>query len=186
MKNSIQLLITLITCLFTALGFSQNGNSLLWEISGNGLKEPSYIYGTIHFICEDDYSINEKVKKAVANADVFVAEWNFGNVDNLKEFQNAYKSTIPLKERLSANEYEKFVDVFNQNSKFLFEPSKSGLAALDQVSESGIAIMFTMKLCQCQIVTIDDVGLLQEAITNSIKTDGLDTVEELLTVTKKT
>lgn len=29
--------------------------SLLWEISGKGLLKPSYLFGTIHAICPDDY-----------------------------------------------------------------------------------------------------------------------------------
>jgi uncharacterized protein YbaP (TraB family) len=32
-----------------------DGKSLLWKISGMGLKAPSYLFGTIHMICPDDY-----------------------------------------------------------------------------------------------------------------------------------
>lgn len=38
-------------------GFCQNENSLLWKISGNGLKSPSYLFGTIHAIPKDDFFI---------------------------------------------------------------------------------------------------------------------------------
>ena len=31
---------------------AQNEKSLLWKISGNELKEPSYLYGTIHITCD--------------------------------------------------------------------------------------------------------------------------------------
>lgn len=34
-------------------------NALLWEISGNGLKTPSYLYGTIHIIGEDDFFLTD-------------------------------------------------------------------------------------------------------------------------------
>lgn len=30
-------------------------NSLLWRISGNGLVYPSYLFGTIHIICKEDF-----------------------------------------------------------------------------------------------------------------------------------
>ena len=33
-------------------------NSLLWEVSGNGLSKPSYVYGTIHMICAGDYFLS--------------------------------------------------------------------------------------------------------------------------------
>ena len=35
--------------------------SLLWKISGNGLKQPSYLYGTIHITCDatlDENTLN--------------------------------------------------------------------------------------------------------------------------------
>src|SRR3954464_13245812 len=37
------------------VGFSsiaQNEKSLLWKVSGNGLSQPSYLYGTIHATCD--------------------------------------------------------------------------------------------------------------------------------------
>ena len=39
-------------------------NKLLWEISGNGLAMPSYLYGTIHMIPSDDYFLTDGTKSA--------------------------------------------------------------------------------------------------------------------------
>ncbi|HET8964028.1 MAG TPA: hypothetical protein VFM99_09035, partial [Chitinophagales bacterium] len=36
-------------------------SSLLWEISGNGLTTPSYLYGTIHIISKEDFFIRKEV-----------------------------------------------------------------------------------------------------------------------------
>jgi uncharacterized protein len=36
--------------------------ALLWEISGKGLSQPSYLYGTIHAICPQDLVLTEAVK----------------------------------------------------------------------------------------------------------------------------
>jgi uncharacterized protein YbaP (TraB family) len=42
-------LAALLLCLFVLTTYGQKGNkSLLWEISGNGLKTPSYLFGTYH------------------------------------------------------------------------------------------------------------------------------------------
>ncbi len=54
--------------LFLIFGLNiQAQNSLLWKISGNGLEKPSYLYGTIHLICESDMiriaDLNELVNK---------------------------------------------------------------------------------------------------------------------------
>jgi len=40
---------------------SQTQNSLLWEISGNGLSQPSYIYGTIHQIAKSDFVVRKEI-----------------------------------------------------------------------------------------------------------------------------
>ena len=39
--------------------------SLLWEVSGKGITRPSYLYGTIHMICADDFFLADKTKKAL-------------------------------------------------------------------------------------------------------------------------
>ncbi|MFN9949230.1 MAG: TraB/GumN family protein [bacterium] len=38
-------------------------NALLWEISGNGLAQPSYLFGTIHMICKEDFVLSDIVKE---------------------------------------------------------------------------------------------------------------------------
>ncbi|MBC8172521.1 MAG: TraB/GumN family protein, partial [Chitinophagales bacterium] len=36
--------------------FARN-TSLLWEISGNGLTKPSYLFGTVHLIDKKDFHV---------------------------------------------------------------------------------------------------------------------------------
>ncbi|RPD38345.1 TraB/GumN family protein [Chitinophaga barathri] len=51
----------LILCLLLP-AFAQQ--SLLYKISGKGLKQPSYVYGTIHLICPDDFFLSAPLQKA--------------------------------------------------------------------------------------------------------------------------
>ncbi|MGE7775067.1 TraB/GumN family protein [Chitinophaga sp. NPDC101104] len=39
--------------------------TLLYRISGNGLTQPSYLYGTVHLICEQDFKMPGGLEKAV-------------------------------------------------------------------------------------------------------------------------
>ncbi|MFM9946809.1 MAG: TraB/GumN family protein [Saprospiraceae bacterium] len=43
-------------------------NSLLWEIKGNKLSKPSYLYGTIHLIPRADYFFSDKAKEVFKKA----------------------------------------------------------------------------------------------------------------------
>jgi uncharacterized protein YbaP (TraB family) len=38
-------------------------NALLWSVSGNGLTSPSYVYGTIHMICKDDFLFSTTLRE---------------------------------------------------------------------------------------------------------------------------
>jgi uncharacterized protein len=48
---------------------AQKENSLLWEISGNGLSKPSYLFGTIHMICREDFFMPSIVVEKFKAAD---------------------------------------------------------------------------------------------------------------------
>jgi len=45
------------------LSAQENNSSLLWEITGNGLKKPSYLFGTFHLICANDFSFTPLLKE---------------------------------------------------------------------------------------------------------------------------
>ena len=66
LRNIVILLLSLsLLSGFSTEIFSQNDKpeleykplekSLLWEITGKGLKRPSYLYGTIHLIPRDSF-----------------------------------------------------------------------------------------------------------------------------------
>ncbi|MFK8011097.1 MAG: TraB/GumN family protein [Marinicellaceae bacterium] len=46
-------------------GDVQLKNSLLWEVTGKEITEPSYLYGTMHLICDLSTTNKAKVQKAV-------------------------------------------------------------------------------------------------------------------------
>ncbi len=40
---------------------AKSSNTLLWQISGKGLKEPSYLYGTMHIVCAEDAKLSDSL-----------------------------------------------------------------------------------------------------------------------------
>lgn len=43
-------------------------NALLWQVSGKGLSSPSYVYGTIHIICKEDFQFSATLKEKFREA----------------------------------------------------------------------------------------------------------------------
>jgi uncharacterized protein YbaP (TraB family) len=53
------------------------GKSLLWEISGKNGKASSYLFGTFHLICKEDFSYNPGMKDALTRCKTLVLENDF-------------------------------------------------------------------------------------------------------------
>ncbi|MCS6824272.1 MAG: TraB/GumN family protein [Cytophagaceae bacterium] len=50
--------------------------SLLWEITGNGLSKPSYLYGTMHVSDKAAYHLSDSFYYAISKVDLIVLEQN--------------------------------------------------------------------------------------------------------------
>jgi uncharacterized protein YbaP (TraB family) len=79
MKRYYILAITIIFC-FSATSQvktkSKKYPSLFWEISGNGLKKPSYLFGTMHVSSKIAFHLSDSFYIAIRNADVVALETN--------------------------------------------------------------------------------------------------------------
>ena len=58
-------------------------NSLLWAISGNGLQDTSYLYGTIHLIGKNDFFLTEATKTAFDKSKKVTFEINMEDMMDL-------------------------------------------------------------------------------------------------------
>src|SRR5687767_1480532 len=50
--------------------------SLFWEITGNGLKKPSYLFGTMHVSSKMVFNLSDSFYSAIRSADVVALETN--------------------------------------------------------------------------------------------------------------
>ncbi len=66
----------LICLSFNNFVFAQKYQSLLWEISGNGLKKKSYLYGTMHVSGRIAYHLGEEFYTALNGVDAMALESN--------------------------------------------------------------------------------------------------------------
>lgn len=79
MKNRISLFVGLLASIATIGQTTQK--SLAWKIFGNGLTQPSYLYGTMHTQDKRAFSFQEGVMEAFEKSDVYVMEVNMGIAD---------------------------------------------------------------------------------------------------------
>ncbi len=60
-------------------GLAQNNNGLLFEITGNGIKSPSYIMGTVTLANKNKFLIDESILKYIDKCDLVATEFDMLN-----------------------------------------------------------------------------------------------------------
>ena len=79
---------------------SNNEKSLLWEVSGNGLEQSSYIFGTIHLIPADDYFFTDVMKEKLIECKTLALEIDI-NMSLGEKINLAKKVMLPDGKRIS-------------------------------------------------------------------------------------
>ena len=169
---------TLLFCLAAFLGLSaftqsaKQDNTLLWRISGNGLKQPSYLFGTIHLLCSDDVQLSDSLKAAIKGSDRVYLELDMDNLIELISVVNKMKMNgdTTLADLLTDEEYKKVKAFFsNQRSLIPFsmlETYKPMLAA-STLMQSAI---------ECENAIAMEQLIMQEAKRENKRIKGLETM----------
>lgn len=156
----------------------QSDKSLLWQISGNGLEKPSYIYGTIHLLCEDDAMLSDSLISAIENTERVYMEVD---LDNLFELfgamrQMKMKNDTTLKDLLTAQEYiqvKKFFESKNTLLPFSELETYKPLLASSTLFESGLP---------CGTPVAMEQIIMKEAKLRGKRIEGLETMSYQLSI----
>ena len=102
----------LIFVLFTQAQENLNTEkSLLWEISGKGLEQSSYIFGTIHLIPKDDYFFTDIMKEKLKACQKLILEVDI-NLSLADKIDAAKSIILPdgksLSDLMSEDDYSAF------------------------------------------------------------------------------
>jgi uncharacterized protein YbaP (TraB family) len=101
-----------VSLLFSFNFLAQNlEKSLLWKIYGNGVKDTSYLYGTIHMIEKKEFVVSKTLKNRFKNTESLVMEIQLDMDSSAKAFvkENAlYPNGKSIKEYLSDSDYNYF------------------------------------------------------------------------------
>ncbi len=119
MKNCF-LLICLI-CSFRSFG--QSGDkSLLYEISGKGLTQPSYLYGTFHLLCQQDLNLSPVTLEKVKAADQVYLELDMDDPKEISAMMGKmYMKDQVLKDLMPEADYEYVKSFFKDSLKLNLE-----------------------------------------------------------------
>ena len=84
----------------------QNGNALLWQISGNGLKKPSYLFGTYHLLTNRFLDSLPTIRQKFDATEVLVCEMLFDSTAMKQMDKLMAPKSKTLDQLLSASDYK--------------------------------------------------------------------------------
>ncbi|OXG00283.1 hypothetical protein BC749_101327 [Flavobacterium araucananum] len=145
-------------------------NSLLWEVSGNGLSKPSYLYGTIHMICSGDYFLSEKAKKAFDSSDKLVLEINFSDPKEMNDAQQMAMGKEPLSKKLDPEQLSKLEAILKKSAGMT-------LQQVDNFNLMTVMSLISMKTFGCSDIKFYEMEFIDAAKKRNIQIAGLETVK---------
>lgn len=175
MKNLFTLAIVAITLVFSGRTQAQTKspkleNSLLWEVSGNGLSKPSYLYGTIHMICSGDYFVSEKTKKAFGASDKLVLEINFNDPKEMTDMQQMAMGKEPLSKKLTPEQLSKLDAILKKSAGMTVQQ-------VDAFSLMTVMSLISMKTFGCADLKFYEMDFIESAKKRNEQIGGLETVK---------
>jgi len=177
MKRIVLFIVFLVA--FTGNASAQNSpkeKSLLWEISGNGLTQPSYLFGTIHLICPTDFLLSEQLKNSIKRTRQLALEIDMDDPGLMAAMTKSMFMTDDKKltDILSEKNYDQLKQFYKDSLKMdiaMFSRAKPFMM---------MGPMFNKILnCEPQSYEVTLMGLANEQKSEII---GLESIEEQMAV----
>ncbi len=147
--------------------------SLLWKIEGNGLESPSYLYGTMHLICGEDFVMAPEVTGALKQSSRLALEIDISDPEIMQKMMQL--SVNPdgsnIKEYIREENREQVDAFFTTNYG-------AGLEQLGTMRPIALTSMVLMALLECEDeIQSYDGYLMTLAKKHEIEVSALETVE---------
>src|SRR5882724_3573339 len=162
----------------TSLLFSQNRNqlpnTLLWKITGNGLKKPSYLFGTMHILCAEDAKLSDSLKAAIHDCEEVYFEIDlddFAGMINSMKFMRMNDSK-KLSDLLSKDDYTKVKSYFENHGGAVLP-----FSMLERFKPLLISSLIEENDLDCKTTNGMELVIMKEARADDKKINGLETAE---------
>lgn len=157
---------------------AQQQSSLLWEISGNDFKQPSYVFGTFHAMCKTDFDFHDSIKAKLSRTCLLVEELDMTDASMQVKMMQSLASSKPMASYFPAAQFE-------QMNKQFQEITGVPLTMLNNFKPFMSMSMLLLKSLPCAEQVQPEMLLIQYAKTKNIPVKGLEQVEEQLAAIDK-
>lgn len=148
-----------------------DGNTLLWEISGNGITKPSYLFGTFHLLCKEDIHFSDACKQAIAGSHEVYLELDmddpatvFGAIKLM-----SMKDKRKLKDLYTPEAYERVVSFFKDSMQ-------TSIGMFQNMKPFFLVALLYPKMMPCDAISGVEQEIMSIAKENDKEIKGLETM----------
>ena len=146
-------------------------HTLLWEVSGNGLTQPSYLFGTFHLLCKQDILLSDVLKRAISNSHEVYLELDLDDpatVMGALMLMNM-KDGKRLKELYTPDQYQRI-------SAYFKDSLNTPITLFQRMKPEFLIALLYPKMMPCNTATSVEEGVMQLANENGKEIKGLETM----------
>lgn len=157
---------------FNKNNYNKDNNSLLWEISGKDIKEPSYLFGTFHLMCKEDIHFSENLSKAFKHSSSLYLEIDLDDPTNtFSAFKYMYmKDGVTLQKLLDSLQYQKIKKFFSDS----LHMTMSMIEKMKPAFSSSLVYPFMMT---CKTTDGIEMELIKKSKQQEKEIYGFETIE---------
>lgn len=151
--------------------YAPNNNSLLWEITGNGLQQPSYFFGTMHILCNDEAKLSSNFTKVINSVGQVYFEIDLDDLTQMFGMMAdlPMKGHKTLKDFYTPAEYDKVKNWFEKHGQLPF-------MILEKYKPMFLSSMVSEDAMPCKEKDGMEMRIMQIAQQKKTEVKGLETM----------
>lgn len=156
-----------------AIALKPSGKTLLWQVSGNDLKQPSYLFGTMHVLCAEDAKLSAGLKDVIKNSIKVYFEID---MDDMAEMMGAMKylrmnDGVKISDLLTKEEFARLEDYFKKNASVM------PMSMINRFKPFLVSGLLSEQNMGCKKKNGMEEIIMKEAKVNDKQIFGLETVQ---------
>ena len=158
---------------------AKDENALLWEVSGNELSSPSYLYGTIHMICKEDFIFSTTLQQKVKESKNIYLELDMDEPSLMVKMATmAMMKNKSLKQLVSQEDYSIL-------SSFIKDSVGIPMMVAEMMKPITLMSVLYMKVLPCEQKESYEMKFVEMAKADRKNIEGLESIEDQMNVFNK-
>lgn len=152
-----------------------DNKSLLWKITGKNIKKPSFLFGTIHMLCQDDYIWTPAMETSLKRANEVCFEMDMDDPNMMVTVTTGMidASGKTLKDYFTTEQYAKI-------DQYVTDSLGMSLDLFQQMKPVALQSLFATSAVSCTNTVSYEAKIMEKAQQQKKEVTGLEEASEQL------